>query len=163
MLVLIPVVYFFFPVRAIFLLFLPVYWWGFSADSCIKGSWIPLTSLVSYNTPIVLSRQIGKKIHPLPERMASLGIMEAQLGASFKPLSTMLLWWSERFQGSTQSGTMMPRDASIRLWLLHCSSNLPARKKTAPFENLSIWSLHACTKIEPFDLHLFLQAATVFD
>ena len=44
------------------------------------------------------------KIHTLSERLAFLGIMEAQLTASLKPINTIVLWWSKGFQGGPQLG-----------------------------------------------------------
>ena len=48
---------------------------------------------------------------PLSERLPSLGLMEAELGAPFKPLNTIVLWWSELFQGGLQ---LFPHDADRR-------------------------------------------------
>ena len=39
-------------------------------------------------------------LHPLPGRLASLGIMRAPL----KPPNTIMLWWPERFQGVSSIG-----------------------------------------------------------
>ena len=36
-----------------------------------------------------LGPRMGKKLHPLSERLASLGIMGAQLRSSLKPLNTI--------------------------------------------------------------------------
>ena len=49
-----------------------------------------------------------KKIHPLSKRLASFRILGAQLKAPFKLLNTIVLWWSEGFQGGSQ---LFPHDA----------------------------------------------------
>ena len=43
-----------------------------------------------------------EKFHLLSERLASVGIIEAQLRAPLKPLNTIALWWTEGFQGVLQ-------------------------------------------------------------
>ena len=53
------------------------------------------------------------------------GTMGDQLRASLKPLSTIVLWWSEGFLDGAQLGAMMPIDTSlsasdIRLILFVC-------------------------------------------
>ena len=40
-----------------------------------------------------------KKIQPRSEWVSSLGIMNDQSRTPLKPLNTIVLWWSERFQG----------------------------------------------------------------
>ena len=63
-----------------------------------------------------------EKLHPDSERLASLGIMVAQLMASLKPLNTIVLWWSKTFQRDPKVG---PRDTE------RCQS----------LGNLWVWSL----------------------
>ena len=38
----------------------------------------------------IWSAQTGKKIHPLSDRLASLGLIEAKLRAPLKPLNTIV-------------------------------------------------------------------------
>ena len=54
-----------------------------------------------------------KKSQSLSERLASLCIMGMQLWDPLKPLNTIVLWWSERFEGSLKWSPMMPRDVVV--------------------------------------------------
>ena len=51
----------------------------------------------------------GKIIHPLSERLASLGKIGAQFRASLKPLNIIVLQWSKEFNWAL----LIPRDASL--------------------------------------------------
>ena len=65
----------------------------FMAHSCHKKF---LPSIRGEKQPV------RKNLHPLFERLASLGIIGAQLTAHLKPLDTMVQWWFEQFQGGPQ-------------------------------------------------------------
>ena len=52
-----------------------------------------LVSMVKY-------RGWEKLTKTVPETIVSLSIMGPQLGTFLKPINTIVLWWSERFQGT---------------------------------------------------------------
>ena len=54
-----------------------------------------------------------KKVHPLSERLASLGMMGAQLKAPLKPLSMIVVWRYEEFQEGPQLGPPWCRKMSV--------------------------------------------------
>ena len=66
-----------------------------------------------FSAQIELRKPDRRKLHPLSDSLTSLGIMGAQIKIILKPFNTILMWWSEGFQGCRE--TPVSR-ASMHVW-----------------------------------------------
>ena len=58
-----------------------------------------------YSEPVSCSIMLEwRKLHPLSERLASLGIMGEPLKVPLIILNTIVLWWSDGIQGRGEGG-----------------------------------------------------------
>ena len=101
----------------------------------------------------------GKNFPPLFERLASLGIMAAQLKAPLKPLYTIVLWCFVWFQVVSSIGhTWLPRDVSLSdsfssflfqvfHWDSFCPKNDKFKRVIAIPANFHILSLGISTRV----------------
>ena len=86
-------------------------------NSMRSSHWSPSRTLPQYAAPrgfwgaLILAPIIygepwtWKTLHRLSERLACLGILGVQFRIPLKPFKTIVLWWTERFQGVPQLGS----------------------------------------------------------